>query len=238
MHEAPGLIWRAFGSREPEGKTGSKYRMEAAVGVCATCAAAIEIGVPFAARRGVSGIDNDTFSGHAHYASWGTHVCPACAWLYGDPKRTHRALLVVGSRGWWPTIAQNIEGRPRWRNVLAEIGAAPPDELMTGIMTTDPKPRLWPRAQLAACGAPGLYLHIPEQDISGWRQLALADVFGALAAIDVALTAGATKTMALRGLWGVSKLVDKLGIDAVAAIERRLAPLRGTTEFSLAVVIA
>ena len=235
---APALIWRAFGSREPEGKTGSKYRMEVCAGVCSTCAAPIETGVPFAPRRGVAGVDNDTFSGYAHYASWGTHVCPACAWLYGDPKRTHRSLLVVGDRGWWPTITTEIEGRPRWRNVLAEIDAAYPDTPMTGVMTTDPKPRLWPRAQLATCGSPGLYLHIPEQDISGWRQFSLAGVMTALAAVDAALALGATKTMALRGLWVASNLVDKVGLDAIAAVERKLAALRGSTEFCIAAVIA
>ena len=238
MMTAPQLMWLAFGARSPEGKTGGQYRLEKAAGACATCAALIEEGVPFAPRRGVNGIDNATFSGYAEYARWGTHVCAACAWLFGDPKRMHRAMLVVGDHGWWPTIAQTIEGRPRWRRALREIALAPPDTPMTGILTTDPKPRLWPRVQLATCGAPGLYLHIPEQDISTWRAFDLRRIAVALAAVDRAIAAGATKTAALRGLWASPKLADKLGIGMVAALEDRLAPLRGEVEFSVAVVIA
>lgn len=238
MMTAPQLIWRAFGARVPEGKTGGKYKLEKIAGTCATCAAPIKEGVPFQPRRGVAGINNDTFSGYAEYARWGTHVCPACAWLFGDPKRMHRAVLVVGEHGWWPTIAQTIEGRPRWRHALREIALAHPDTPMTGILTTDPKPRLWPRANIATCGSPGLYLHIPEQDISTWRALNLQRIAVCLAAIDLAMAAGATKTAALHGLLASPKLVDKLGLGKVIAIEDRLAPLRASIEFGVGIVIA
>lgn len=238
MTTAQQLMWAAFGSPAPEGKTGSLYRFEPAIGCCATCSAPIVEGVPFASRRGVRGIDNETFSGHGEYARWGTHVCRACAWLYGDPKRTGRAMLAIGDRGWWPTIAKPIEGRPRWRRILREIADADPETPMTGVLTTDPKPRLWPRARLASCGAPGLYLHIPEQDISAWSAIDIRGTAVALAAVDAALAAGATKTAARRGLWSVPRLVDQLGVDAIGALEARLAPLRGTVEFSVAAVIA
>lgn len=238
MTTAPQVIWRAFGNRAPEGKTGSRYRFEPAPGRCATCGTEIAEGVPFAPRRGIAGIDNDTFSGHAEYARWGSHVCPACAWLYGDPKRTHRGMLVVGEAGWWPTIAKPIECRPRWRHVLREVARAAPETPMTGILTTDPKPRLWPRAQLAACAAPGLYLHIPEQDISRWSVFDLRQVALALADIDSALAIDASKTAVLRGLWSAPALADRHGIDRIDAVESRLALRRGSIEFSIAMVIA
>jgi hypothetical protein len=232
------LIWNAFGARAPEGKTGSQYRFEPAMGHCAICGAAITEGVPFAPRRGVVGIDNPTFSGYAEYARWGSHVCRACAWLCGDPKRTHRAMLVVGDRGWWPTIAQAIDGRPRWRNILGEIARAAPEMPMTGVLTTDPKPRLWPRAQLATCGRPGMYFHCPEQDISGWRQFDLRTVAQALAAVNAAITIGATKSAALRGIWTMPTLADRHGTKIVDRVERRLAEYRGSTEFMIAAVVA
>jgi len=232
------LMWRGFGSRSPEGKTGSQYQFEPAAGRCCTCGAEIAEGVPFAPRRGVAGIDNDTFSGHGEFARWGTHACRACAWFYGDPKRTHRGCLVVGDRGWWPTIAQEIEGRPRWRHVLGEIGRAGGDAPMTGVLTSDPKPRLWPRAQLATCGAPGLYLHVPDYDVSGWTIFDLRRVERAIAAVDDAIAAGATKRAAFYGLWLQAQLVDRLGLAATAALEAALAPHRGSVELTIAVLIA
>lgn len=235
------LIWRAFGSRAPEGKTGGKYVFEAATGSCATCAAPLTSGVPFEPRRGIAGIagiDNDTFSGHSEYARWGTHVCKACAWLYGDPKRMHRSVLVVGGRGWWPTIAQTIEGRPRWRYILGEVARSAPSTPMTGVLTTDPKPRLWPRTCIATCGVPGLYVHIPEQDISRWAPIDITRLACALRAVDAAVQAGATKTATLRGLFGAPKLVDALGLDMIDRLERELSPMRGTIEFNIAAVIA
>lgn len=232
MTTAPELMWRAFGSRAPEGKTGSRYRFAPATGRCVTCGAGIAAGVPFAA------IDNETFSGHAEFARWGTHACAACAWLYGDPKRTHRGMLVIGAEGWWPTIKADLDGRPRWREALLRIGKAAPQTPMTGVLTTDPKPRLWPRAQLAVCARPGVYLHIPEQDISGWVSFDLAGVRDALDAVDRALALGASKTLALRGLWGSPALADKAGLAAVAAAERALAPLRGSVEMVIAAVVA
>lgn len=232
------LAWRAFGSRAPEGKTGGLYKFEAARGECVTCAAPLTEGVPFTPRRGVAGIDNATFSGYADYARWGTHVCPACAWLYGDPKRMHRAMLCIGDEGWWPTIAQDIEGRPRWRRALGELAKHSPDTPMCGVLTTDPKPRLWPRMQMASCGAPGLYLHIPEQDISRWSRFSLRAVAECLRLTDEALKIGATKTAVLRGLWGNPKLIDKVGIAAIERLESLLAPRRGSIEFSIAAVIA
>lgn len=235
---APQLIWRAFGSLPPAGKTGSKYGFEPCEGLCATCAAPITDGVPFTPRRKVAGIDNDTFSQHGEYARYGTHVCAACAWLYGEPKQMHRAVLVVGDQGWWPTIAQTIPGRPRWRHVLREIVHADAATPMTGVLTADPKPRLWPRAHVASCGAPGFYIHLPDQDISGWYAIELRHVAISLAAVDAAIAAGATKTAALRGLWTAPKLVDAAGIETIERLEERLALLRGRIEFNIAAVIA
>jgi hypothetical protein len=235
---APQLIWRAFGSRAPEGKTGARYQFEPVSGLCCTCGAEITEGVPFESRRGVVGINNDTFSGHAEYARWGTHACRACAWLYGDPKRTHRAILVVGERGWWPTIKAEMEGRTRWRDLLHEIISAPPETIMTGILTTDPKPRLWPRAQLATCAASGLYVHIPDWDISRWLSFSVREVIDTLAVIDEAMASGVTKSQIVQGIWSSPRIVDRLGVDRVAALESRLAPLRGSDRLILATVIA
>lgn len=245
---APHLIWSSFGRPAPEGKTGSAYRFEPADGCCATCAAPIAEGVPFTPRRGVPGIDNDTFHGHAEYARWGTHVCRACAWLYGDPKRTHRGVLVVGERGWWPVIAATkagdeakakaVEGRPRWRYALAEIARAPADTPVTGVLTVDPKPRLWPRAEIATAAAPGLYVHSPDHDWSRWTAFDLREVARALALVDQAVALGATKSACWAGLLGSPKLADRVGLGRLAAIDARIAPMRGSAELLISCLVA
>lgn len=63
---------------------------------------------------------------------------------------------------------------------------------------------------VVSCGAPGLYVHIPEHDVSAWHALDLRASARALAAVDAALRAGTTKTVAWRGLWSSPRLMDRL----------------------------
>lgn len=238
VETAQQLMWKAFGSRAPEGKTGSLYAFEPADGRCATCAAKITSGVPFASRRGVRGVDNATFYGYPEFVRWGMHVCAGCAWLYGDPKRTGRGMLVVGESGWWPTISQVMDGRPRWRGVLREIAIADPRTPMTGVLTTDPKVRLWPKAMIASCGRPGLYLHSSDDNVSRWAEFSIGRIASVLMCVDWALAAGATKADVRRGLETSTKLVDRYGIGAVAKMESRLSNHRGSNEFIIAILVA
>lgn len=128
---SPQLIWRNAG--EP----GHKYAEEVHDGVCATCAAGIGVGVD------TEQINNPTFSNHAEFFKFGTHVCRACAWLYGDPKRTHRNVLAVGGDLWWPMISAEsaTEDRPSWLELFGRLKNLPPETPMCGVLTTDPKPR-------------------------------------------------------------------------------------------------
>lgn len=232
------ILWHAAGRPPPKGRTGARYRLEPASGCCATCAAPIAEGVPFTPRRGVAGIDNDTFHGHAEYARWGTHVCAGCAWLYGDPKRTHRGVLALGDRLWWPMIGEAAEDRPRWRTLLGWIAAAPPRTPLTGVLTADPKPRLWPRARAAVAGRPGLYLHIPDADWSRWTPFALRDVAQVLAAVDTARLLGFTKRAIWTGSGASPAMCDRWGLAAIEAAEAALKPWRGTAALLIAVTVA
>ena len=236
------ILWQAMGRPAPEGKTGATYRFEPCGGRCATCAIPIDAGVPFEPRRGAAGINNKTFYGHAEYARWGTHVCAACAWLYGDPKRTHRGVLGVGGRGWWPTISKPVDGRPLWRDVLADVGAErsalSPETPMSGVLTTDTKPRLWPRAEAATIGSPGLYVHAPDYNWSQATRFDWSGIRAALAAVDAARAAGATKHAIWHGLLLWPALVDKAGLGLVIDLETRLVPWRGMPEGLIATVIA
>ncbi len=97
---APQHLWYAAG--RPEGK----WVLEPVTGVCSTCAAPLTEGVQTAV------INNPTFAQHADFFRFGTHCCGACAWLYSDPKRTHRNVLAVGDTLRWPKIVAE-PGRPQ-----------------------------------------------------------------------------------------------------------------------------
>lgn len=238
---ASGLVWAAAGRPAPEGKTGATYRLEAAAGLCATCAAPIAEGVPVMPRRGVAGIDNETFHGHAEYFRFGTHVCAACAWLYGDPKRTHRSVVAIGGSLWWPKLGPAAEGRPRWRTVLADLagcGHTAPGTLVAGVLTTDPKPRLWPRMTLSMAAAPELYVHSPDHDWSRPTAIDPDAVRAALFLVDEALASGASRRACWHGLLGSQKLVDAAGLDRLLQIDAALAPLRGGPTLLAACLVA
>jgi hypothetical protein len=235
------LIWAAAGHPATEGKTGSRYQLEQSPGRCATCAVPISDGVPFEPRRGVAGINNGTFHGHAEYARWGTHVCAACAWLFGDPKRTHRSILVLGESIWWPILGQPTEateGRPRWREVFGCLDYVARDTPMAGILTTDTKPRLWPRIRMSLADAPGLYIHSPAHNWSHWTHFDRGSVAAALQLVDAAMALGATRMAAWQGLAGNTKLLDHHGLDAVLTLDESIQPLRGGAELLIACLIA
>src|SRR5581483_8085406 len=139
VRTAPALLWRAAG--EPP----AKWPLESASGVCATCGDSLGAGIP------VEAIAGETFAMHADYLRYGTHVCPACGWLYSDAKQHHR-------------------------NVLEVAATQAPDTVLSGVLTTDPKPRCWPRARLASVGRFGLYVHAPDWDTSQYVGAPLADV--------------------------------------------------------------
>ena len=187
---APQLIWR--NSKEPA----HKYVEEDTEGYCATCAAPISTGV------GTEQINNPTFANHSEFFKFGTHVCRACAWLYGDPKRTHRNVLAVGDELWWPMISREsaTEERPSWMELFRRLENLPPETPMCGVLTTDPKPRNWPRMRLSTAQNPGLYIHAPDYDIAVFRVLDIATVLGISMHVRTALLAGFSKLDIYHGL--------------------------------------
>lgn len=149
------LIWRNAD------ESGHKYHEESYGGPCATCSAYTEIGI------GTEQINNKTFSNHSEFFKFGNHVCPACAWLYGDPKRAHRNVLAVGDELWWPMIGVDSATyeRPSWLDLLRDLpDRFDGDEPQCGVLTTDPKPRNWPRMALGTSRHLSLYVHAPDYD--------------------------------------------------------------------------
>lgn len=228
---APHLIWRAAG--EPA----HKYAEEAYAGPCATCGASC-------AGAGVNTeeVNSPTFANHAEFFKFGSHVCRACAWLYGDPKRTHRNVLCVGDELWWPMISAEsaTEERPSWSDLFFQIYSQPewtPDAPFCGVLTTDPKPRNWPRMRLCTVTRPGLYVHAPDYDVSEYRTFDAQSLIGIEDAVREALLLGFSKQRIYTGLLSDYAKAKK-NMKEVMKLEEEFREYRKTPEFVPALLIA
>jgi len=224
------LIWRAAGSPLP------KWPMEPArLGVCATCGAPIREGVSHEA------INSESFAGHADYLAFGTHVCPACAWLYGLGRSKPGNVLAVGGALYHPMLSRESarkEGRPTWLEALEEASQAPPDTPVTGVMTVDPKPRLWPRARVGSRGGVFyLYVHNPDWDVSQLVGFDLDRALELVPRLQKVLALGFSKRSVFWDLLRDHKRARK-DLRGALALERELARLRPEPEFVVALMAA
>ena len=210
-----------------------KWRPESIKGVCATCAAPIAEGVPTTA------VNNPTFSQHADFWRYGTHVCPACAWLYGAGKGRPGNVLAYGDRLEYLVISTSsvvVNKRP-WLHVLPDLLTLPLDAEVVGVLTTDVKPRVWPRMVLSTVGAPTLYVHAAEYDISApvtldvQRWLTLAQTIGK--ALDIGYTKKSVQHTLTRDY---PRFIKNLEVSR--ELEDTFAPVRHTPEFVPALIIA
>ena len=225
----PSTLWFAAAGEPPHPYTESLVEG----GHCATCATPLSRGVP------IQEIVTVTFAQHGDYLRYGTHVCPACAWLYGLGKGNPGNIVAAGDRYWRPMIGHDsaTDQRPQWVSVLQDIATMPLDTPVAGVMTSDPKPRLWPRAELCTVGAFGLYLHCPDYNLSEFRRFDLRGCLVIVQAVTEAIIAGWPKRLIATSLFGDYKRASKAPV-AAARIESSLAPLRATPEFIPALLIA
>lgn len=173
------------------------YTGEPCAGVCATCATPIMDGVPL--RQ----IETPTTANHADYFRFGSkHVCHACAWLYAAGKgRPGNYIATPGGVEYTVISLDSVVADKRpWIKVLADISAMPLETPVAGVMTTDVKPRLWPRVRLATVGSFGLYVHAPDYDVSEWREFSLAACLDLIAIMVEPLAAGYAKASLYHGL--------------------------------------
>jgi len=222
-----GLLWRAAGMPAP------KWELEPAEGPCGTCGRPITAGVPQKA------INSPTFAQHSDYLKYGSHVCAACAWLYGLGRSRPGNFLVVGERVYWPVISleSETEDRPSWLRVIREVARMDPRLPAAGVLTTDVKPRLWPRTRVVTLRAFGLYVHAPEYDVSTFVELDLAELERVALEIGEALRQGFTKTDVYHGLWRNYKRMRRLGKEGIE-LEKRLSEVRQSEVFVPALVVA
>lgn len=216
------------------GRPAHPYTEEPATGVCATCAAPISSGVP------LSEIETPTTSNHADFFRFGgRHVCPACAWLFAAGKGRPGNYVATPGRFEATVISMDsvVADKRPWMVVLPELAALPADTPLAGVMTTDVKPRLWPRVRLATVGHCGMYVHAPDYDVSEWREFSLPFVLEMIGIMVPVLTAGFSKDSLYFGLLrdharAARDPARAFGWDAL------LAPHRGQPYFLPAMIAA
>jgi hypothetical protein len=226
MQTSQQLIWKAMGSPKP------KWSCESVNGRCATCGQTITEGV----SRKI--IESVTYSQQADYMKYGDYNCLACAWLNSDPKNNHRGVIVVGDQIWWPMISleSSTPDRHQWLDVICDIGKYADETPVTGCITTDPKPRLWPRYKLSTIGSFGLYIHAPDYDQSGFLQIDRGKLIRISMLIKSALEMKYSKRSVYLSLLNDFKITEKHPVESMN-LERRLKELRKTNEFIPALLI-
>src|SRR5690606_9412743 len=185
------LAWRAAGMP----RHGFDCRVYSAV--CATCGAKSDENVL------ISDIETPTTAGHADlFRFGGSFVCGACAWLFAAGKGRPGNFIVYGDQFEYTVISLEsvVADKRPWLRVLRDLSELSPTTPVTGVMTTDVKPRLWHRARLATIGRFGLYVHAPDYDVSEWRCFDLARCLEAVEVITRALALGYAKASCYHGL--------------------------------------
>lgn len=222
------LAWRAAGCPIPP------YLVTDDTGSCSVCGQCISRGI--ALRE----IETPTMGAHADIFRFGSqHVCEACAWLFAAGKGAPGNFIVAGDHLEYTVISLEsvVAAKRPWLAVLRDLIQLPADTQITGVMTTDVKPRLWPRMRLASVGAFGLYLHAGDYDVSEWREFNLAECLVITEALIPPLTAGFAKASLYFGLFRDHARASKR-LGEVYAWEQILQPLRRSAAFLPALIAA
>jgi len=163
-------------------------------------------------------------------------ICCHCAALWGEPKKWGRAILATPGNVQFPTIASDPKGkRPTWKQALMRLDRTQP---RVCILTTDPKKRIWPFAQISQGDRLSMYLHDPSRGISGNRVVSLDVLLSTLERIEGIYSQGFSKVSIEQGLLSDLKRAQSLGIPHTVSLERQLQALRTTPEFLPALIIA
>jgi len=226
MKSFSGLVHSASGL--PKGQ----WQLAACDGVCATCSVEIKEGVP------TKDLVSSTFSRQSEFLRFGDHVCEACGWLYSYPKETHRNVIAAGESVWWPMISAEsaTPERPQWLDVLKIIAGMPADTPIAGVLTADPKPRLWPLSNLARRDSFGIYVHCLDWDVSDYLSLNLDVLLSVALRLSSLLERGFSKSDCKFGLLR-SKITKKHPAETLQ-YEAEIKNLRNLPEFIPALLVA
>lgn len=225
------VVWQGAGCPAPN----EKYRVSEHAGRCSTCGTQID-----GDAVAIAEIDNPTFSNHADFFRFGgSHVCLACAWLYGAGKGKPGNYIATPDKYEQTVISLEsvVEDKRPWLQVIREIANLPPETLVTGVLTTDVKIRLFPRSQLRTVGNFGLYVHCPDYDISQQLDFDLSDLLTTIDLMIPVLTAGFAKASIWYGLGRDHARFSK-SIEQCFGWELELSKHRKATYFLPALLMA
>lgn len=228
MTSASNSTWLA--AEKPQ----SIYKQIALDSVCATCGMTIDQGVD------LKQIETPTTANHADYFCYGTqHVCPACAWLFAAGKGRPGNYIAYGGTLEYTVISLEsvVDDKRPWLHVLRDIAALPGDTPIAGVMTTDVKPRLWPRVKLATVASFGLYLHVNDYDVSEFRRFNLVECLDTINIMLPILATGFSKSSLYHGLFKDHARASK-HLQHVASWESQLLTMRGLPHFLPALIAA
>lgn len=228
MFTAPQISWHGAG------RPLSGYDTTIHHGYCATCGTPIDGDAVH-----IKEIENPTFTQHADFMAHGQHVCPACAWLYGAGKGKPGNFIATPGKYEQAVIslASVVEDKRPWLTIIREIAMLPPDTPVCGVLTTDVKPRLWPRMQAATVGAFGLYVYSPDDDLSAFVPMNLSELLHTIDTIIPAMEAKFSKTEIKRGLFSNLKKCQR-NLTTAMEMEQQISPLRKLNSFIPAVLMA
>lgn len=221
------LAWNAVGSPEVAGSVTGPA-------LCSVCGSADSSSVPLCA------IETPTMGAHADIFRYGGQsVCRACAWLFAAGKGAPGNFVVAGTSLEYAVISLEsvVETKRPWLHILRDLATLDLSTPTTGVMTTDVKPRLWPRMRLATVGSFGLYLHAPDYDVSQWWEFSLAECLAITETMQAPLVAGFAKASLFFGLFRDYARTSKR-LDETAAWERDLSNLRRSPAFLPALIAA
>ncbi|HEY8136280.1 MAG TPA: hypothetical protein VIF61_00470 [Methylocystis sp.] len=177
---------------------------------------------------------------HANVFRFGsTGVCDACAWLFSAGKGRPGNFVATSNKLEYAVISLEsvVTDKRPWIEIIRDLAALPKDARVTGVLTTDVKPRLWPRCRVATIDRFGLYVHATDYDFSQWVDFGLADCLAAIDAILPALRRGWSKASVRSGLFADHARASSDPAQALV-LEQSLAPLRGRPEFLPALIMA
>ena len=225
------LLWNALGCPT------NKYEKTTIASdcVCASCCKELKTG-DLAVH--LTQIIGDTMANQSQFLRYGKHICQACAAMYSDSKAMHRGFIVAGKTVFFPMISWDsaTAERPNWFDALKIISTLDKDVPTWCVLTTDPKPRLFPNAMLTSVGNFGAYVHAPDYDVSRFLMLSISDILTIAEMIIELLKLGFIKKTIAENLVLDSKMVKKIGFKEVLKFEQDLKAFRKKPEFIPALI--
>lgn len=181
-------------------------------------------------------VNNPTFSQHGDFLK-GEWICAGCVFMYKQGKaKPGNYIAVEDDQFYYLAIADTGDKKP-WSKMLVDLIKMSPSTKVTGVLTTDVKPRLWPRSNIATISDFGLYLHAPDYDVSEYRAFDLQSCIDCIAVINKAMALKFTKASIYQNLFGYHKIAIK-DLTSTQTLEAELSVLRANAAFIPALIIA